>query len=166
MTHAMWNQGGNSSGNRLSSSCKYHPQCIFSKDFSLNNHNPYILTFFFFLQYYLFLIANIRTILNMNFSRIRTSPRVSLQTCIFKGTWRVTVGIKLPGPINAPTNSLATSYLEPLCTKYLTWKHLTRSSLPPPIPRHAMFFFRCLGHEASLQGSCAIEVDKVDSNDP
>jgi hypothetical protein len=27
MTHAMWNQGGNSTGNRLSSSCKYHLLC-------------------------------------------------------------------------------------------------------------------------------------------
>jgi hypothetical protein len=27
MTHAMWIQGGGSTGSRLSSSCKYHPLC-------------------------------------------------------------------------------------------------------------------------------------------
>jgi hypothetical protein len=37
----------------------------FSKDSSLKNHNSYI-----FLQYYLFLIANIRKIPNMTFTRI------------------------------------------------------------------------------------------------
>jgi hypothetical protein len=42
----------------------------FSKDSSLKNHNSYIHTFFFFLQYYLFLIANIRKIPNMTFTRI------------------------------------------------------------------------------------------------
>jgi hypothetical protein len=29
-----------------------------------------------------------------------------------------------------------------------------------------MFFFPCLGHEASSKGSYAIEVDKVGNNDP
>jgi hypothetical protein len=43
----------------------------FSKDSSLKNHNPYIHTCFSFsfLQNYLFLIANVRKILNINFSR-------------------------------------------------------------------------------------------------
>jgi hypothetical protein len=38
--------------------------------------------------------------------------------------------------------------------------------VPPPIPCHAMFFFPCLGREASSQGSCAIKLDKVNNNDP
>jgi hypothetical protein len=42
----------------------------FSKDSSLKNHNSHILVFLFsFLQYYLFLIANVRKTPNMNFSR-------------------------------------------------------------------------------------------------
>jgi hypothetical protein len=64
-----------------------------------------------------------------------------------------------PGPSKCP-------HQQPLCTKYLTWKHLTRSSLPPPTSRHAMFSFPCLDREASSHGSCAIEVDEVGSNDP
>jgi hypothetical protein len=38
--------------------------------------------------------------------------------------------------------------------------------VPPPTPCHAMFFFPCLGHEASSHGSYAIDVDKVGNNDP
>jgi hypothetical protein len=43
----------------------------FSKDSSLKNHNSHIHTCFsfFFLQYYLFLIANARKIPNMSFTR-------------------------------------------------------------------------------------------------
>jgi hypothetical protein len=43
----------------------------FSKDFSLKNHNSHIYTYFYFyfLQYYLFLIANIRKMPNITFAR-------------------------------------------------------------------------------------------------
>jgi hypothetical protein len=56
----------------------------FSKDSSLKNHNSYITYILFFLfsflQYYLFLVANIRKISNMTFTRF--TPAVLLISSI------------------------------------------------------------------------------------
>jgi hypothetical protein len=58
----------------------------FSKDSSLKNHNSHIHTCFYLilLQNYLFLIANVRKILNMNFSRF--TPPVLLICSIMRSS--------------------------------------------------------------------------------
>jgi hypothetical protein len=67
-----------------------------------------------------------------------------------------------------------TSKLHPKCLRASPWVTLQAGNMTVVLkilglnmcPHHAMFFFPCLGREASSQGSCAIEVDKVGSNDP
>jgi hypothetical protein len=50
---------------------------------------------------------------------VKASPWVALQACNFEGAWSVTILFKLPGPVNAPTNSLAIPHLQLLYTEYL-----------------------------------------------
>jgi hypothetical protein len=75
----MWNEGRSNTTSRLSSSCIYHPLCNnngFFKGFLFEkSYHSYIysLFFLFFLQYYLFLIANVRKIPNMTFTRFTSA---------------------------------------------------------------------------------------------